>query len=94
MSYLSVVPGQPHRTARTASSEVRTAHPGQLYTLHLPRDSSPPTLPTKKKREGAGLVFSHRIVDAQAMNKQDAPFLDLSERSSKFGFSASGLEVC
>lgn len=93
MSYLSVVPGQPHHTGRTASSEVRTAHPRQLYTLHLPRDSNPPTLPTKKKREGAGLGCSscHRAADAEAMNKQDAPFLDLSERSSKFGFSASGI---
>lgn len=92
MSYLSVVPGQPHHTGRTASSEVRTAHPRQLYTLHLPRDSNPPTLPTKK-REGVGLGCSscHRAADAEAMNKQDAPFLDLSERSSKFGFSASGI---
>lgn len=92
MSYLSVVPGQPHHTGRTASSEVRTAHPRQLYTLHLPRDSNPPTLPTKK-REGVGLGCSscHRATDAEAMNKQDAPFLDLSERSSKFGFSASGV---
>lgn len=78
MSYLSVVPGQPHHTGRTASSEVRTAHPRQLYTLHLPRDSNPPTLPTKK-REGVGLGCSscHRATDAEAMNKQDAPFLDL-----------------
>lgn len=52
MSYLSVVSGQPHHTGRTVSSEVRTAHPGQLYISHLPQDSNPPMLPTnKKKRE-------------------------------------------
>lgn len=50
LSYLSVVPGQPHRTGRRESSEVQTAHPGQPYTLHLLQDSNRPALPIDKSR--------------------------------------------
>lgn len=58
----------------------------------------------RRREREQGLMCSscHRAADAQAMNKQDAPFLDLSERSSLIQVrvlcqrrwrSASGLEA-
>lgn len=50
-------------------------------------------LQTRKRGNGSCMKETHRhqATDTQAMDKQDAPFLDLRMCSSKFGFSASGV---